>query len=196
MLPVNSFAEPSYFNLEVRIKGNNFLAGNPHPNSKEWSEHAYWQICLPDMRKLYNGICNYCSTWIPHSTGQHSVDHFIDKNGTPTEAYEWHNYRYASSRFNSRKSTRTIIDPIGLPPETFILDFANFYIKTNPSLSDPSLKRLADNTINFLKFNDDDELVNERFQFFDDYKNGAITFRYLQSHAPFLASEIERQGLK
>ena len=196
MMSISLFPEPADFELKVRQKGLRFLKTTPKPTSQEWSRHSYWQDILPEMRGLYNRLCNYCATWIPHSTGQHSVDHFLDKDNNPQKAYEWNNYRYVSTRFNSRKGVQAIVDPASLPSQAFILNFTNFFVETNPVLTPVTLASLARETIRILKFNEDDELVEERMTYFRAYQNGDISFDYLQNRAPFIAFEINRQGLR
>jgi hypothetical protein len=197
MMPVMLFPEPTDFDNTVRQRGLRFLHTIPNPDTQTWSKHAYWQATLPKMRVLYNSICNYCSTWIPHSTGQHSIDHFLDKTGNPKLAYEWNNYRYVSSRFNSRKGRQTIVDPANLLPEAFVLNFTNFFVEVNPNvIAEPGISELAGETIKILKLNEDDDLVYERMTYFINYCNGDISFRYLQEKSPFIAHEINRQGLR
>lgn len=196
MMPVKLFPEPASFDAMVRQKGLKFLEITPNPNSLEWSNHSYWQEILPEMRLLYCRICNYCATWIPSSTGTHSVDHFLNKKSHPRKAYEWNNFRYASARFNSRKGTKAIIDPTNLPLETFILDFTTFFVEVNSEQTFQHLSQLASETITILKLNEDDELVEERMAYFKNYTEGHISFSYLQNQAPFIAHEINRQGLR
>ena len=192
-MPIRLFTEPAGFDQEVRQKGLAFLAKTPKPTASQWSKNAYWQEILPEMSVMYHRICNYCATWIPYSTGRHSVDHFLDKNSNSPQAYEWNNYRYVSARFNSRKGTRAILDPAGLTSQAFVLNFTNFFVEVDPALTSPDL---AEATIGILNFNDDDELVNERIEYFKNYQNGNISFDYLQRNAPFIAHEITRQGLR
>jgi len=196
MMTIQLFSEPTTFDKKVRQKGIRFLKRASNPTVSEWSKHAYWQHTLPEMRSFYNGLCNYCATWIPHSTGQHSVDHFLSKDDSPHLAYEWNNYRYASTRFNSRKGTKEIIDPATLPPGVFILNFSNFFVELHTAFGPPQIASLALETIVILKFNDDDELVEERMAYFQYYIKGDISFDYLQQQAPFIAFEVERQGLR
>ncbi|MBL7796554.1 MAG: hypothetical protein JNJ90_08640 [Saprospiraceae bacterium] len=196
MMPVMLFQEPSIFDTTVRQRGLRFLQTTPEPDTQTWNKHAYWQAILPAMSELYKRICNYCSTWIPHSTGQHSIDHFLDKVGNPMLAYEWENYRYVSARFNSRKGVKRIVDPANLPLETFVLNFNNFFVEVNPVVIEKVISTLASETIKILKLNEDDELVTERMTYFFEYKNCDISFSYLQKQAPFIAYEINRQGLR
>jgi hypothetical protein len=196
MMPVKIFPEPPEFDRSIRQKGLRFLAATPRPSAAEWGKHSYWQDILPEISVLYDRICNYCATWIPHSTGQHAIDHFLDKSRHPDLAYDWSNYRYVSIRFNSRKGIRTILDPTRLASQAFTLNFTNFFLEVSPSLTNADLVRLAEDTIRFLKFNADDELVNERMAYYLDYRRSEISFDYLQKNAPFIAHEIDRQGLR
>jgi hypothetical protein len=193
MLPVQPKPEPANFNRQVRTPGLAFLKTNPNPKSTEWK--AYWQHALPDMKSQYNEICSYCATWIPHSTGSHSIDHFMSKQRFPKLAYEWSNFRYVSSRFNSRKGTRVILDPFTLQPGTFIIDFTTLFIKPNSNILNAREQQRAAETIRILRFNDDDELVRERLQYYQDYIRHLITLDFLERRAPFISFEIRRQNL-
>ena len=191
MIPVPRKPEPADFDRQVRQPGLGFLTENPQPGG--WQNGAYWQRALPDMRRAYNGICAYCATWIPHSTGSHSIDHFVPKSQAPWLAYEWDNFRYVSARFNSRKATRTIVDPFELSSDWFFLDFTSFLIHPNPELA-PVEKELAWQTIGVLRLNNDEDLVAERQAYFTDYRENQTSFAHLQRRAPFIASELARQG--
>jgi len=134
MIPIKPQPEPPSFEQSVRIPGKRFLAQVPHPVSEQWKGKEYWRQVLPDMRQAYEGICAYCAFWIPHSTGNHSIDHFIPKSQNPNLAYEWDNFRYVSARFNSRKGNRTILDPFTLPLNWFVIDFKSFFVSPNSGL--------------------------------------------------------------
>ncbi len=146
------------------------------------------------MRSAYGQMCAYCAIWIPYSTGNHSVDHFVSKSVQPDLAYDWSNYRYVSARFNSRKGTRAILDPFRLLEPAFVIDFSSLLLKANPALT-ADQQRLALDTIEILKLNSDDDLVTERQSWTDAYRTGRITFEFLESKAPFIAYELQRQGL-
>jgi hypothetical protein len=194
MQPVKLQAEPAEFSASVRVPGTQFLLGCPNPTSKEWKGNEYWQRALPEMRTAYSKLCVYSSTWIPHSTGSHSVDHFVPKSVSPGQAYEWDNFRYVSSRFNSRKGTRTIVDPHAIADYVFEIDFNTLFFKPKSGISDLALLSLIENTIKYLQLNDDDELVEERLCYCRDYWNKQITLDYLKKMAPFIAYELQRQN--
>jgi len=194
MIPVKLQPEPKHFEDRVRKPGMRFLEKVSHPTQEQWKKKAHWQKILPCMRTAYNSVCAYSAHWIPHSTGNHSVDHFIPKTQDPSLAYEWTNFRYVSVRFNGRKGTRSILDPFKLLPNWFILNFKSFFVKPNPNLS-PEQQESINQTIEYLKLNEDDDLVNERVAWCSDYRDGHISFTHLKKRAPFIAHELERQGL-
>ncbi len=109
-------------------------------------------------------------------------------------AYEWANYRYVSARFNARKGVNAIMDPFTIQPEWFVLNFKSFLIFPNSTLDAVSREAIAQ-TIEILRLNSDDDLVNERLTYFREYVAGDVTFAHLKKRAPFVAFEIERQGL-
>lgn len=191
VIPIALKPEPPNFSDRVRKPGQEFLKQVPNPITEEWNKNAFWQKVLPDMRRAYNSLCAYCATWIPHSTGSHSIDHFIPKAVTPTLAYEWDNFRYVSSRFNSRKGTRSILDPFNIQFGWYTLDFSSFLIKPGSQLNDQN-KQLINDTIKILKLNDDEDLVCERQNWIEEWRNRHITFGHLKRKAPFIAYELQR----
>ena len=195
MIPVQLQSEPEDFFERVTKDGKKFLLLNPQPTSQEWKGKEYWQRALPDMRQAYQRVCAYCCHWIPHSTGSHSIDHFVPKSQQPDLAYDWANFRYVSSRFNSRKGTKAILDPFKILNESFIIDFSSFLIHPNSDLS-PDKQVEVRETIKCLKLNSDDDLVTERQTYFFEYQTGEISFEHLEKRAPFIAYEVLRQGKK
>jgi hypothetical protein len=195
MIPVELQPEPEDFDIKIRQLGKRFLEENQQPSSEQWNKRPYWQKALPDMRKAYKSVCAYCATWIPHATGNHSIDHFVPKSRQPSLAYEWKNFRYVSARFNSRKGIKEILDPFELKEDFFFINFNSFFISPNSTLSSEELK-LADETIKCLKLNLDDDLVRERQAWFIAYRDNEISFAHLEQRSPFIAYEIARQGLK
>ena len=194
MIPVQPQSEPPIFFGKVKEPGNRFLGRLPNPTSNQWKGKEYWRKILPEMRNLYGGICAYCAHWIPHATGNHSIEHFIPKSIRPSLAYEWSNYRYVSSRFNARKGTQRILDPFTINHNWFILDFTSFLIKSNNECSTEE-RKLIEDTIEILKLNKDEDLVLERKTWFEDFRNGNISYSHLERYYPFIAYELTRQNL-
>jgi hypothetical protein len=191
LIPIQAQPEPPDFSKKVREPGQVFLHDFPHPT--KWKKKEYWQRALPDLYRMYNGICAYCAEWIPPTTGDPTVDHFIPKSVQPQLAYEWSNYRLASLRFNGRKKEyRDVLDPFTLEPDWFILDFPSLQIVPNPKLSNVQAKLVVD-TINRLKLNDG-ICVQSRERWIKEFCD-KLDFEFLKRNAPFIAYELERQGL-
>jgi len=193
MIPVQPQPEPEDFPERVRTPGAAFLKQVPHPTTKQWKGKEYWRRALPNMHTSYNGICVYSAHWISPVTGGHSIDHFAPRVSRPDLAYEWSNFRYASSKFNARKGIHTILDPFQLEPDWFILDFDSFLVKPNPNLV-PEQKAAVRNAIDILKLNDDEDCVELRQDCVGWLRTGEISFTHLQRIAPFIAHELQRQG--
>ena len=190
MIHVTLQPEPPDFDAKVRILGKAFIRAHPHPT--DWKDH--WRKCLGDLHKAYKGICAYSAHWISPCEGVASVDHFIPKSKNPSKAYEWDNFRLASLRMNARKGAHEdVLDPFTIAKETFVLDFTTLQPKPGPKLS-RKIVREAMATIRRLKI-DDDVCIESRIGWLQLYSEKELTLSGLKKRAPFLAYEIERQGL-
>ncbi|MFN9398322.1 MAG: hypothetical protein ACK57R_20260 [Dolichospermum sp.] len=195
MIPVKPQPEPADFDEKVRQPGLVFLSKVPNPKTEDWKKHDYWVKSLPDLYTSYNKICAYSAQWIPRPEGSPSVDHFLPKSPKPELAYEWHNFRLACLSLNQRKGTQLdVIDPFELPVNSFILDFPSLIIKPNPELLYP-LKGRVISTINRLQLNDYDKCIDGRLEWLKTYYEDNSSFDSLKRKAPFIAYELERQGL-
>ncbi len=194
MIPVQPQPEPGDFSERVRSPGTAFLKEVPRPATRQWDKKEYWREVLPDMRDAYNGVCAYSAHWISRVTGGHSIDHFLPRSLRPDLAYEWTNYRYASAKLNSRKGTRSILDPFRLEPGWFTLDFESYLVRPNPRLA-PERKSEVQHTIDVLRLNDDEGCVEERQEYIECFCSGEISFAHLERMSPFIAYELRRQGL-
>ncbi|MGM3304825.1 hypothetical protein ACSQ6I_02385 [Anabaena sp. WFMT] len=193
MIPVQFQPEPIVFDAKVRQKGVDFL--NQVSSSINWTNREYWRESLDDLCKFYGRICAYSAQWMPRTEGTPTVDHFIPKSVKSEWAYEWDNFRLACLKLNARKREfLDVIDPFLLPNDSFILDFPSLFIKPNPNILDPLQNRLV-TTIKRLKLNEDDNCVKGRLDWLLPYCQKDYPFEYLKSKAPFIAYELERQGL-
>jgi hypothetical protein len=147
-----------------------------------------------DLYRAYGGICAYSAEWIPPSTGEMSVDHFIPKSVRPLLAYEWGNYRLAARRYNGFKRDHTdVIDPFTLQADWFVLDVPSLQLKPHDSLRNEEAERVR-LTIRRLHLNDERAIMS-RQRWIRDYCDGHFGLDYLRRNAPFIAYELERQGL-
>ena len=193
MIPVIKQKEPQIFNSEVRIPGQNFLKRNPKPNSKEFSKHDYWRKINPEFYQLYNGICAYTGIWFPNITS--SVDHFLPKSKKPELAYEWDNYRLTTQKMNNIKGDEiNLVDPFDVEFGWFVLDLDTYLIKPNGILPHSDQEKIA-HTIKVLRLNCDDDRVENRRDIIQGYIDNVFDFEFLKEKYPYIAYEIERQGL-
>jgi hypothetical protein len=184
--------EPVTFSAGVRVPGNTFLRGlRRAPSKQEWSQNNFWRYCITDLQTAYRDVCAFTSCWLPDSA---SVDHFMPKTRSPNLAYEWSNYRLASQKVNSKKGNATVLDPFTIDDTWFILDFGSSMVR--PSRQQPTnTQAIVQQTITTLGLNDR-TWIRVRFTVLRQYANLKVTFDYLQECYPFIARELDRQGLK
>lgn len=194
MIPVPRKRKPKNFDKLVREPGVKFLERVPEPAQKQWKDHDYWIKVIEYMRKAYKGVCSYSALWISPVTGTHTIDHFKPKSLYPRLAYEWENFRYVSLRYNNAKGTKTIIDPFTLKPGWFVMEFPSLQVKPSPDLS-PSDAEAVRQTIRVLKLDKSARYREACQDYVINYCNGDISFQHLIKRAPFIASELKRQGL-
>jgi hypothetical protein len=192
VIPIKPQPEPDDFDEKVRQPGLAFLSKVPNPKTKEWRD--YWVKSLPDLYDACNHICVYSAQWIPYDTGRPEVDHFIPKSVKPELAYDWDNFRLSCSKMNTNKGTKKeIIDPFFLPADSFIIDFPSMLIKPNPNLLEP-LKIRVVYTIKELQLNKEMWQLGRSHRLIE-YCKKKFPFDHFKSQAPFIAYELERQGL-
>lgn len=191
MIPVQEQQEPTNFDQRVRQPGLEFLnkAGGSIKSSRLPS---LWQRIKNDLHGAYGGICAYTCVYL---VGTGTVDHFLPKKANPWLAYEWSNYRLSSERTNSRKGEQTgILDPFEIESQWFELLFPACLVVPGEKLP-PSRIPAAERTIELLKLNDDDDLVQERCNLIMYLRDGIVQLGFLERRYPFIAHELKRQDL-
>ncbi|MFC4235112.1 hypothetical protein ACFOY8_07735 [Thalassospira xianhensis] len=198
MIPVNLQPEPCDFDQMVRQRGHTWLlnnginVNNPPPKASDLPN--YWSHSNKQLWVAYSGVCAYLAIYFEWGTGASSTDHFIAKSANAGEAYEWSNYRLSCFGPNRNKNKYDdVLDPIGLTPETFVINFASGEISPNPTLSSAE-KKEAKKTIRRLKL-DSDNNNQMRAQHYNDYVSGDCSLKFLSRKSPFVHAEIVRQGL-
>ncbi|MFE1814940.1 hypothetical protein [Metapseudomonas otitidis] len=95
---------------------------------------------------------------------------------------------------NSRKNDyRDVLDPFEIDDDWLRIELVGYQVIPSADL-DPAIKTRVQATIDRLKLNDRDCLTL-REDYATDYFQGDISLGYLRRRAPFLAREIERQGM-
>lgn len=192
MIYVHPQPEPENFENTVRKPGKKFLQKTSHPIN--WKHHEYWQKSLPDLYRVYGGICAYSAHWIPRSLTDPTVDHFIPKSNRPELAYEWDNFRLSCGRLNRLKlNYEDVLDPFTIGADWFWMHFPSLQLQPNKQLEHQDKSRIWA-TIARLQLNGS-VAIEGREVWIKDYHDRQISFEFLKRNAPLIAREIERQGL-
>ncbi|MGM0694048.1 MAG: hypothetical protein ACQEUN_11690 [Pseudomonadota bacterium] len=189
--------EPENFDRDVRQKGLAWLAEHDiepaAPPPKAGKLPAYWQATNRQLWEAYDGVCAYLAIYFEWATGASSTDHFVAKSRHAGGAYEWSNYRLSCLGANrSKHAFDDVLDPIGLPENTFHLNLASGHIYPAPHLPD-NLKRQAMATIERLEL-DSPDLNAMRARHFARYLRGK-DIDTLRELSPFVWHEARRQNL-
>ncbi|QXI26357.1 hypothetical protein [Pseudomonas vanderleydeniana] len=153
-----------------------------------------WTEALPDLMEAYGRLCAYICIYIERVTGGGSVDHMLPKSQTWNDVYEWQNYRLACTLMNARKNHyQDVLDPFEVEEGWFRLELVSYQVIPGEGL-DPGIKARILATIKRLNLNDHD-CLKVREEYAKAYFDGDISLDYLRRRAPFLARELEAQGL-
>jgi len=194
LIPVGPQAEPAGFEPNVRRPGRAFLRTNATPSTEDFKPHQYWKWAAKELYEAYRRVCAYSCMYIPTPPG--TIDHYLPKSKRPDRAYEWDNFRLALHRMNRYKADRTdIIDPFLVGPGWFVLDMPSCLVRAGSGLT-PQEKQRVDTTIDALKLNEDDSLVQDRCDVMLMFAQGDVKLPFLQKRYPFLAAEVIRQGVQ
>jgi hypothetical protein len=153
----------------------------------------YWRDVLDEMRVAYEGRCAYLAMYIEPATGSASVDHVVPRSRSWRLVYEWTNYRLAANLINSKKNDlELVLDPVAIGPGLFALDFLSMEVVQGPAVT-ASQRKEVQGTIDVLGLNLQD-CIDQRSEYYLDYKSEDILLRWLERRAPFIAQELRRQG--
>lgn len=124
-----------------------------------------------------------------------SVDHFLPKSKYPHLAYEWKNYRLARPKLNHHKAdSEDVLDPFDVYNWWFVLECPSCYIRASKELRGKSRQGVVA-TIDRLRLNEE-ELLAERCAWLIDLASSKISFDHMTREYPFLAYQVDRQGIK
>lgn len=213
MIPVSLAQEPKGFDKNIRRPGLSAideLVGRPprikrpgprrpkvaNTKSKIPADKfpPLWRKALDDMMEAYERRCAYLAMFI-EETGNPTVDHVIPKSFAWNQVYEWRNYRLCTGVVNSKKGELLgLVDPVCAKVGWFELDLATCRIvrgASAPKAQHPAI----DATLPLLNIRD---CSAQRKRYVEEYRRGpgakGIDLTYLEYRAPFIASELRRQG--
>ena len=217
MIPVTQAPVPPEFHVKVRDPGLRAIselvgkqpavprtAGKKHKRltnvTREQDIPAakfppYWREALPEMLVAYERRCAYLAMYIHHATGYPTVDHVLPKSYEWTQVYEWANYRLCAGIINSKKGALlTLVDPFAIGTGWFALNLNTLHVGHGPQAPHAERARI-DATLPVLNHR---LCVQEREEYVRCYRLGpgvgGIDLAYLECRAPFIASELRRQG--
>jgi uncharacterized protein (TIGR02646 family) len=197
VIPVALQPEPADFDAQVRQKGQVWLANhgialNAAP-PKTPKLPTYWSHSNKQLWEVYSGVCAYLAIYFEWVTGASSTDHFVAKSALAGDAYEWSNFRLSCLGANRNKNKfDDVLDPVGLPTDTFVLNLASGEIQPSRALT-VSRRRLAAKTIARLKLDSADH-NKMRAKHFSRYVRNKDA-QALKDLSPFVWYEVVRQGL-
>lgn len=198
MIHVAAQPEPPDFDRNIRQKGLAWLRKKsiklnaPLPPGTKIP--SYWRQCLDTLYNVYKGHCAYLAVFFENTSGCGTVDHFIPKSQSPALAYDWHNYRLACSRINSRKRNFTdVLDPFQVQDGWFHLELVTGHIFPDPQLPEKQ-QQAVQKTIDRLKL-DDPANREMRARHYQGYCEKTYTEEHFKKYSPFVWLEAKRQGL-
>jgi len=216
LIRVKEAPEPAEFGATVREPGNRAIlellgckslpprSGRPRVplpvgvalTSAHLETHApYWRKALDALYEAYGGICAYVAVRIPRVVGTPTVDHFVPRTAQLGLAYEWSNLRLASGTMNTRKREFTdMLDPFAVEDGWFVLNLMDCGVSPARGLDAP-LRVQVEATIKRLGL-DDEACRQVRAEAYDRYLSGDVNLEQLRRESPFVAAEVERQGMQ
>jgi len=210
VIPVALAPEPATFDVKVRKKGEAAMLeligkgqsrrGRPRRPVAQRRDRIpsdkfppYWRDVLDEMHEAYEGRCAYLAMYIEKATGNPSVDHVVPRSRNWRQVYEWSNYRLAAALINGKKNDlEHVLDPVAIGPGLFALEFLSMEVVQGLAVSTSQRPEVQD-TIDTLGLNLQD-CIDQRSEYYLDYKSRDISLRWLERRAPFIAQELRRQG--
>lgn len=215
MIPVLPAPEPATFRTEVRKRGLDAIRrllgkkvkipGRKPKVTYRWAKDipsdkfpACWtdarksdgKSALDDLMDAYSQYCAYLAMRIERATGSPTVDHFIPKERDWKLVYRWSNFRLSAACVNGAKGTTDVVDPFKVGPGWFELDLDTYVVHRGKGAPNQEYACI-DRTLPILNLR---QCVEQRREYITRYKNNLIDLRQIEADAPFIASELRRQG--
>lgn len=189
MIPVDEIPEPPHFDSMVRVPGNEWLRSNP--TSEKFDD--LWKHVRKDLAGGFHDLCGYSAIFTKPGT----VDHYINKDSPQGRslAYEWSNYRFASSLMNTRKGTwnKRILDPFEVGYGWFEILLPNLELVVIEESIPMERRDDAHFTVKTLRLRDDDDVLDIRRHWYEQFTHGHETLEGLTQHAPLIARAVRKR---
>lgn len=188
MLRVQPVPEPVAFDHDARQPGKAWLLAHPQASRPR----DFWSSFKNDLRDGFRNLCGYAAMFDP--TGG-TVDHYLSVSNYPHLAYEWSNYRFASSTMNSIKRTAddAILDPYEIDDDWFEILLPSLQMCITARVP-PEHQVRAEATLSRLKLRDDERLIRWRQSWYAMYQSGELSLEGLERVAPLIADAVRKQS--
>jgi hypothetical protein len=171
----------------VRQPGNAWLQQHPHANRPR----DFWSQFKPLLAEVFHNRCGYAAMYEPIGT----IDHYLSCKNHPELAYEWDNYRFASSWINSSKQDvdDQVLDPFLVEDGWFEILLPSLQLVMTDAIPDTELER-ATFTLERLHLRDSETIIRQRQSWYEMYQQGKLPLDGLEQVAPLIARAIRKQG--
>lgn len=191
MIPVDRVSKPLHFDRDVGTPGNDWLAANPDAKPEKFPDH--WRHVRKDLEIGFSSLCGYSAIFTRPGT----VDHYICKSSRHGRdlAYEWSNYRFASSLMNQRKGTwnARILDPFEVGHGWFEILLPNLEMVLVEERIPAERRDDVKFTLETLRLDDDEEVLEIRRHWYEMFSTGDLTLRRLDQNAPLIARAVRKR---
>ena len=187
VIRVQRVPEPVAFDREARLTGKVWLAA--HPGAKRPAD--FWSPFKNELRDGFRSLCGYAAMLDP--TGG-TIDHYLSYRNHPELAYEWSNYRFASSTMNSikRAADDAVLDPYEVEDGWFEVILPSLQMRITARVPQEHQLR-AEATLSRLRLRDDERLIRWRQSWYELYVSGELTLDGLERVAPLIAAAVRQQ---
>jgi hypothetical protein len=190
MINVPRAEEPPEFDARCRQPGTAWLnAHQPQPNGKQprpTGNDCYWNLFRADVESEFCSRCGYYAMYIHDG----EIDHFVPWNQNHQFGFEWTNLRFIDARLNKRKGAAPLLDPFNVQDGWFEVKIPSLVLFITSALTDPTIRRLAENTVERLDLKRGRKALQMRAVAYEDYRrNDDITM--LERKAPLVARAVD-----
>jgi hypothetical protein len=184
VIPVQRVPEPVRFDSEARQPGNAWLAANPDAKRPKDFWTPFKEVLCEGFRRL----CGYAAMLDP--TGG-TVDHYLSCKNYPHRAYDWSNYRFASSTMNSikRNADDAVLDPYEVGEGWFEIILPSLQMRVTARVP-AEYRARAEATLSRLQLRDDERILQWRRSWYEMYEAGELTLDGLDRVAPLIAAAV------
>lgn len=187
MIPVAKVKKPKDFDQKVKTPGDQWLKANPQITRPP----ALW---TPYTSTLADGFARLCGYAAMHDPTGGTVDHYLSFKKHRKLAYDWDNYRFASSTLNSckRNADDAVLDPFEVGEGWFEIVLPSLQMRVTDAVP-AAYRDKAEFTLKRLKLRDGERIIRWRQSWYVLYRAGKLSFEGLREMAPLLAQAVAKQ---